>query len=276
MQAPGGSQRHASEKPRRIVRGNRIARTLIGLVLITTGVLMFTWPQIEEAAGSWQQHELATETDLEIPRYVTAVQSAYDSVFTEMEAFVSFEIGALPTTVAGNIIGLDGGLSARQPLVEIHEERSEIVDESSVAVQPDTLVFQGGTVRIPSIGVDQAIVEGVSRADLRQGPGHYPGTALPGTRGNVVISGHRTTYTKPFYDIDQLVPGDIIWVDTLEGSFRYIVEESFVVDPTNVDALRGSERAILTLTTCTPKGSARQRLIVVAALAGEPIIGDTG
>jgi len=272
VQAIDGSEGGRVDKILRIERGNRIARTFVGIVIITVGALMFTWPSIEKAAGSWQQHALATETDMTMPRYAGAVRLAYASVFSEMEALVSFEIGALPTTVGGSVIGVDGDLPARQPVVGIAENHAE----QPATDQQVARVFQGGTIRIPSIGVDQAIVRGVGRADLRQGPGHYPGTALPGTRGNTVISGHRTTYTRPFHDLDRLDIGDAIWVDTAEGSFKYIVEESFVVDPTNVEPLRGSDRAILTLTTCNPKGSAAQRLVVVAALARGQVTGDLG
>ena len=276
MQAIDGSEGGRVDKILRIERGNRIARIFVGIVIITMGALMFTWPSIERAAGSWEQHALATETDMTMPRYAGAVRLAYASVFSEMEALVSFEIGALPTTVGGSVIGVDGDLPSRQPVDEAGEKQDGNAGEQRATDQQVARVFEGGTIRIPSIGVDQAIVRGVGRADLRQGPGHYPGTALPGTRGNTVISGHRTTYTKPFHDLDRLDIGDAIWVDTAEGSFKYIVQESFVVDPTNVEPLRGSDRAILTLTTCNPKGSAAQRLVVVAALGRGQATGDLG
>ncbi len=87
----------------------------------------------------------------------------------------------------------------------------------------------------------------------------------------MVISGHRTTYTRPFHDVDLLAPGDPIIIDTPSGSFRYIVERQYVVEPTDLSPLLATEEATLTLTTCTPKGSARQRLIVVARLDGAPV-----
>ena len=63
---------------------------------------------------------------------------------------------------------------------------------------------------IPSIGLDQVVVQGTDTADLREGPGHYPSTPYPGQPGNVAIAGHRTTYAHPFYDLNELVPGDTI------------------------------------------------------------------
>ena len=121
-------------------------------------------------------------------------------------------------------------------------------------------------LRIPRIGVDKAVVEGVNRADLRQGPGHYPGTPLPGQPGNAAIAGHRTTYGAPFYRLDQLKPGDVVTVTTRQGEFRYVVEGKSVVRPSNGHALDATLDNRLTLTTCNPRFSARQRLVVTATL----------
>jgi len=124
-----------------------------------------------------------------------------------------------------------------------------------------------GIIRIPKIGVDKVVVEGTTVADLRKGPGHYSGTPLPGQTGNAAIAGHRTTYGAPFADLDQLVAGDVISVQTLGGTFEYEVSEVFVVNPSAVEVLdppSKPDEAILTLTTCNPKYSASQRLIVRA------------
>ncbi|MGH9138008.1 MAG: class E sortase, partial [Acidimicrobiales bacterium] len=125
-------------------------------------------------------------------------------------------------------------------------------------------------IRIPRLGVDKIVVEGVTTEDLKRGPGHYPGTALPGQVGNAAIAGHRTTYGAPFGNLDDLAPGDEIVVETLAGSFRYLVDRSFVVTPDRTDVLNPTPHASLTLTTCHPRFSARQRLVVIASLAGQP------
>ncbi|MGQ0804316.1 MAG: class E sortase [Actinomycetota bacterium] len=122
-------------------------------------------------------------------------------------------------------------------------------------------------IRIPKIGVDKVVVEGTSVADLRKGPGHYIGTPLPGQIGNAAIAGHRTTYGAPFGNLDQLVEGDIITVETLSGSFDYRVVRDgvFVVKPSQTEVLAPTpEEATLTLTSCNPKYSARERLVVKA------------
>ena len=131
-----------------------------------------------------------------------------------------------------------------------------------------------GLIAIPKIGVNQVFVEGIDVEDLRKGPGHYPTTQLPGHEGNSAIAGHRTTYGAPFGDLDQLAVGDEIKIATLQGKFTYKVTEQRVVDPSEVTVLdptpdparSGHQLATLTLTTCNPKYSAEERLIIKAQL----------
>ncbi len=121
-------------------------------------------------------------------------------------------------------------------------------------------------IRIPALGVDTVVVEGVTPSALRAGAGHYPQTALPCEVGNVAIAGHRTTFGKPFANVDQLKTGDTIDLITPVGACTYrISRDPWVVQPTEMsvlDAVGGSKT--VTLTTCHPKGSAAQRLIVRA------------
>ena len=127
-----------------------------------------------------------------------------------------------------------------------------------------------GAIRIQKVGLDVVVFEGVTRATLKKGPGHMPGTALPGQPGNAVISGHRTTNGSPFIDFDLLEPGDVIEVETAIGVHTYEVRESFVVEPTDFWVTEDRGGAWLTLTTCNPKYSARERLIVTAELVDGP------
>jgi sortase A len=128
-----------------------------------------------------------------------------------------------------------------------------------------------GLLSIPAIHLSDAIVEGVGTAQLEQGPGHYPGTPLPGQAGNAAIAGHRTTYAAPFYDLNDLRLGDPIYVLTAQGLFRYDVSRTSVVSPTEVSVLNTeSSTPTLTLTTCNPRYSDTQRLVVVADFVGAP------
>jgi sortase A len=131
-----------------------------------------------------------------------------------------------------------------------------------------------GIIQIPKIDLARVVVQGVSKSDLKKGPGHYGGTALPGQPGNAAIAGHRTTYGAPFNRIDELVPGDEIVTTTPQGQFTYKVRAApdgtgrgwFTVKPSGVLVLAPTQTNQLTLTACHPKYSARQRIVVVADL----------
>lgn len=124
-----------------------------------------------------------------------------------------------------------------------------------------------GLLSIPAIGMSNtAIVEGTGEAQLQEGPGHYPGTPLPGEAGNASIAGHRTTYGAPFYSLDALKTGDAIDVETPQGIFQYLVVQTKIVLPTDTSVLQPTTLPELTLTTCNPRYSSNQRLVVQALL----------
>lgn len=134
---------------------------------------------------------------------------------------------------------------------------------------------------VPALDVDTIVVAGTTPAALRAGAGHYPSTPLPGTVGNVGIAGHRTTYGRPFHRLDELRVGDEVWLLTPVGDHRYVVTDppadgdcvanetgaACITHPRDWSVVAPSDDALLTLTTCHPKGSAAQRLVVRAALA---------
>jgi len=124
-------------------------------------------------------------------------------------------------------------------------------------------------MRIPAIDVDKIVVSGVQVDDLKRGPGHYPDSPLPGQPGNAAIAGHRTTYGAPFNRLDELEQGDEILVTTVQGAFRYEVRDTLIVNPDQVEVLDDFGDDRLTLTACHPEYSARQRIVVVAALTGD-------
>ena len=127
---------------------------------------------------------------------------------------------------------------------------------------------------IPKIQlVNKVIVEGVGRDELRKGPGHVPSTVPPGQPGTFGVSGHRTTYGAPFYRLNELEKGDTITVVTRDAIYTYTVTRTAIVRPTDtqvLDNVRGSNgklKATITLTTCHPRYSARQRLVVFGDLS---------
>ena len=169
---------------------------------------------------------------------------------------------------------LDAALAGRKrpavpaaPAERLPSEDAPAQDEEPLPPPPGGAV---AILRIPKVDVEKVVVEGVSLADLRKAPGHYPQTPMPGQPGNAAIAGHRTTYGAPFWDLDQLQPGDEILTRTLQGEFRYEVDRTSVVRPDQLEVLDPTDEARLTLTTCHPRFSAAQRLVVSAVLVDEP------
>lgn len=137
-------------------------------------------------------------------------------------------------------------------------------------------------LRIPEIDVNSIVVEGVGVDELKRGPGHYPecrsgfqeplcldlpgGAAWPGQDERVIVSGHRTTYGQPFFDLDKVERGDEIVTETKWGDFTYEITEKRVIEPDDLSVTLPTGKAEIVLTTCNPKFSAAQRLIVVAEM----------
>jgi sortase A len=138
---------------------------------------------------------------------------------------------------------------------------------SSAPARPKARPIPGGAlgyIRIPRIGLDMVFVEGATAGPLKKGPGHYIGTPYPGQGGNVGIAGHRTTYLHPFWALNELKKGDKITLETSRGVFVYRVVWIKVTLPTDVSVLAPTAKPSLTLTTCNPRFSARERLDVRA------------
>jgi sortase A len=119
-----------------------------------------------------------------------------------------------------------------------------------------------GRLEIPAIGLDQTLFEGVSLTAINRGPSHWPGTAMPGQLGNVVVAGHRTTYTRPFWDLQALQPGDELIFTMADGSRHvYALDRIEIVAPTDVHIVDQTRAHTATLFACHPRGSARQRIV---------------
>jgi len=124
-----------------------------------------------------------------------------------------------------------------------------------------------GRIVIPRIDASYVVVKGTDTSDLESGPGIYPETNFPGVAGTTAIAGHRTTYLAPFRDINELSPGNHIFLNMPYAHFTYTVIGQRVVLPTDVSAAVsrvGYTR--LVLSACTPLFSAEKRLLVYARL----------
>lgn len=218
------------------------ARTSVAVVLLVTGVLLLAEAIVtlawQEPISAWsaarQQDELSAEL-----REAESAALAAPAAFTAQRT---------PSTSSPGLFA------------ERHRRATDAGDPL-------------GRLSIPSLGLKFVFVEGANPDQLEKGPGHYAGTALPGERGTVGIAGHRTTYLAPFRNIDSLRKGDSITLQMPYGRFRYEVEGSIVVLPSNTRSLRPVKHDRLVLTTCTPLFSAAQRLVVTAALKSTTLRG---
>jgi sortase A len=174
-------------------------------------------------------------------------------------------VGPLPTTAPGS--------TSATPTTRTPTKPPATTSAFSHRLAPLETPAEGdgeGVISIPSVGINFYYVEGTSRDDLKKGPGHYPGTPLPGTIGNAAIAGHRTTYLHPFWDLDKVKIGDDIIITTLEGTtFDYRMYQQLIVPSTEVSVVANTPDAELTLTACHPKGSAAKRIVVKARLVAE-------
>jgi sortase A len=127
--------------------------------------------------------------------------------------------------------------------------------------------IQLGGIPIPKIGLDAPLFEGIRLTTLDNGPGHWPGTALPGEVGNVVVAAHRVSHLAHFRNIDQLVPGDEVMFTSTAGLTTYVVTGTEVVNPDAVWIVDPTPTPTATLFACHPPGSVSQRIVVHLELA---------
>jgi sortase A len=210
-------------------------------------------------------------------RYVRVVGELLISVGVGILLFVAWELWGTGLYTAQQQDRLGQELDRK---IEAAAERPGHTDAGpprGFAPAPGDPVFR---MSIPAIRVTAVVVEGVDTRDLRKGPGHYPSCrpgfahplctdfqeVWPGERGRVVVSGHRTTYGAEFNRIDQLKRGDEIRIESEWGRFVYDVTRQQIVQPDSRKVTVPSDRFELALTTCNPKYSAAQRLVVYAEL----------
>lgn len=177
-----------------------------------------------------------------------------------------------PTPMIGGVFVLPGGhrppSEGQQPEpVPVPVHLRNLV----AAVTPLPIPTQGAEhavrITIPSLSVDVPVVAGDDWESLKKGAGHHIGSANPGERGNCVISGHNDIYGEVFRDLPDLNVGDEVVVHTLSASHRYVVEQTRIVEPTEVSVMDGTSTPVLTLISCYPYRVDTHRIVVIASLA---------
>lgn len=263
---------------------------MAGRTLIVTGLLMFgfvgyqLWGTGLETARA--QDRLGDEFDelVATARPDVTAPPTSTSASTAPTTSAATTTSAAPTTTSpddesgsdessdGSGESADGG-TPTTTVTPVEQDIPEILPGKALA-----------KLEIPRMGKEGGdallVVPGVDLDSLQQGPGHYPDTPLPGQLGNAAIAGHRTTWGEPFARIDELVPGDEIIVTMLTGDrFVYEVASTEIVSPDDYYVVQTTDPTVaeLTLTSCHPRWSARQRIAVhaflqpeVSAPVGEP------
>src|SRR3954452_573999 len=216
---------------RRYVRPLSAVLMVVGALLLLDAVLTLVWQEPVSALYSRLQ------------------QGRLDDRLAQLE-------DQRPTTVDRKVLSHLGNLDRRMAYA------ARTLDRRTRDGQPL------GRLRMRSIGVNAVVVAGTDTSSLRLGPGHYPGTPLPGARGTVAIAGHRTTYGAPFRRLDKLARGDRIELTMPYGTFTYAVDHRRIVLPTATWVTRPVGHDQLILSACHPLYSAAKRIVVFARLVG--------
>jgi sortase A len=141
---------------------------------------------------------------------------------------------------------------ARPNEAEIPQHLKPLVQSLANIPLPTPGPEQANRIQIPAIGVDAPIVQGDGWEQLKKGVGQHIGSANPGEKGNVVLSAHNDIFGEIFRDLDQLEPGDEITIYTNQRAYTYVVSESAIVEPTQVELMESTSQPALTLVSCYP------------------------
>jgi sortase A len=211
----------------RVARIASVALITAGLVVLLDAGITLAWSEPISTVRGWlAQRDLAEDLDALEQRYA----------------------GQPATTPDGKI--------------DREQVRGQATDLAARAREGEAI----GRLKIAPIDLNIVMVQGTETGSLQKGPGHYPGTALPGQPGTVAIAGHRTTYLAPFRHIDEIGRGDEVVVEMPYATFRYRFERQRIVDPSEVGVVRDVGHDRLVLTACHPLYSAAQRIVVFARL----------
>jgi sortase A len=163
---------------------------------------------------------------------------------------------AAPATIATTTIPLTPATAATVAPTTLPTPVAPPAEDAKEALQ------DLGHIDIPKLNVSAEMYEGIALSTLDNGPGHWPGTAMPGQVGNVVVAGHRTSHSKPFRNIDKLTEGDTVTFTVGGQAYNYVVTGHEIVDPTAIQIVDQTTDPTATLFACHPPGSVSERYVV--------------
>ena len=256
---PGHVGQHMRRRLPKTVNHKTNGLREVGLALVTAGLVVLLFVAYELVGTNLSEEHSQARLARDFNAAVASVPLPTAPRTTTTTTLAPVPSGPLPKGIAKR---LGWEPTTPQPRPTVRDPRSPTEE---LPVTPP-----GGALEhlvIPVIGVDRYVVQGVAEADLQMGPGHYPGTSLPGQAGNVAIAGHRTTFGAPFFRLNEVHSGDLVYLtDTLGTTWVYGVISQSVVAPSDVAVLDPTRTPELTLTTCNPRFEATSRLVVRAVL----------
>ncbi len=152
---------------------------------------------------------------------------------------------------------------------EIPEHLQPMVQAQMEIAQPTPSPKNAARIKIPGINVFARIVQGDGWEELKQGVGQHIGTPNPGETGNIVLSAHNDVFGELFRDLDKLKPGDEVILYTEQKAYTYVVRQTQVVEPTQVEVMAPTREPVVTLISCYPYLVDDQRIVVTAYLVDE-------
>jgi sortase A len=152
---------------------------------------------------------------------------------------------------------------------EIPEHLRPLVQSLANLPVPTAGPQQAVRIQVPAIGVDAPIVQGDGWEQLKKGVAQHVGTANPGEKGNLVLSAHNDVFGEIFKDLDKLKEGDTVTVFTSQRTFTYVIRQTQIVEPTQVEVMKQGQEAVVTLISCYPYMKDNQRIVVTAYLQEE-------
>lgn len=152
---------------------------------------------------------------------------------------------------------------------EIPEHLRPLVQSLANIPLPTPSPAHATRIQVAAIGIDAPVVQGDGWEQLKKGVGQHIGTPNPGQPGNLVLSAHNDVFGEIFRDLDRLQPGDEVIISTSQQAYVYVVKQTLIVEPTQVEVMAPTQDAIVTLISCYPYLVDNQRIVVVAELQGQ-------
>jgi sortase A len=230
-------------------------------------------PPPRRGSSIWASALLIAEVFLILALGFVIVQGARSLSQSNMEVAQAFMLPAFTSTPIIQAVVIPSGhipptsRGASQPNInEIPRHLRPLAEIYASLPTPTPAFEQGIRIRIPAIQVDAPIVQGDGWEQLMKGVGQHIGTANPGQKGNMVLTGHNDVFGEVFRYLDRLKPGDEIIVYSSVRAYTYIVTDWFLVDPSQVEVLAPTSEASITLISCYPYLINTRRIIVKGLL----------